>query len=145
MKRTVCLILGLIALLTLSACGEEESVGGDWHVWGLYDFDIVNGETVAIGRVFDEESNLIGYDIYQDGESAPGPIVCELRCSDGGYTHEAMSESYSILVSDRNSDSVEDIGMKLANGDILWYVATLDENGLADYDFTEVEVNDKQE
>ncbi len=117
---------------------SEEEIGGDWHVWGIYDFNQIGDLSIVIDQVNDEKPQHIGYDIYLDGESL-GALLCEIRCFDGGYQPEDMDREDYLLIEDYNGDGQEEIGAPLKNGDIMWYVSEKNEYGDVRFTFKEVQ------
>ncbi len=126
MKRLICLAVALLTVLALSACGEdryqdEEPIGGDWHVWGMYDFMTAGELAIAVGKAYNEEKQQIGYDIYADGESQ-GPLLCSIRCTDGGFAPDELDYSAPLRFEDVNGDGSTDIGAAVKGGDVMWYL-----------------------
>lgn len=124
MKNLCKYLMILCLLLALTACTNstyEEPVGDDWHVWGMYDFVTVGDTTVAIGRAFDDDNRHVGFDIYADGKSQ-GPLLGELRFSDGERTVEDFDLTDWLVLEDRSGDGLVDIGVKASDGAIIWYL-----------------------
>ncbi len=113
-------------------------VGGDWHVWGLYDFAELDGTDIVIDQVNGDDGRHIGYDIYADGESL-GALLCSIRCHDGGFVPEDMDKSDGLVYDDRNGDGKTDIGAPLKSGEILWYAQTESEYGDIEFVFFDVQ------
>ncbi len=141
-KKTLGYIV-MVLRICMTACSNsshnDEDIGGDWHVWGLYSFEKIDDITVAVDQVNDEEGNHIGYDIYMDGDSL-GRLLGELRCTDGGYTPRELKQEDYLVFKDFDGDGKEDVGMPLANGDILWYTQYNDEKIGTGFEFSQVEI-----
>ncbi len=129
MKQPILTILLLCLLVCTVSCQSpvyEEPVGGDWHVWGIYDFVTVDGIGIAVQPITDEGGLFVGYDLYLDGTSL-GAGVGVIRCSDGGFQPGEMDREAFLLFEDYNGDGLTDIGAPLTSGDVLRYLQVQDE------------------
>ncbi len=157
MKKLLSIFLILCMLLLLTACAQKESapdnsssqpsssdtglepIGDDWHTWGMYEFATVGDVKIAIEKAYNDDNQIVGYNIYADGTSR-GELLCEIRCDDVNYLPEEFDCKSPLIFEDYNGDSLTDIGAPLRSGEVIWYTRYgSDTAGFDLYELSDVE------
>ncbi len=141
MKRLFSLLLCVCLSLSFEGCEADmpvEPVGGDWHVWGIYDFRTIGDLKVAVLRKNNEEGLCTGYEVYHDGSSL-GPFIFTIDCADGGYKPGDIDTDASWLMEDHDQDGKTDVGIPIKNGDVMWYLGGESQYGESTFTFDPAE------
>ncbi len=155
MKKILIALLALCMLFALTACavdnnpGDSSSapplssntdpegpIGDDWHVWGMYEFFTVGDVKIATEKVYNDDNQITGYNIYADGKTR-GELLGEIRCTDADCLPEDFDPAATLSFEDYNADGITDIGTPLRTGEVMWYVAGADEYGTVTFSFAE--------
>lgn len=127
MRNMRIIAAGMVLLCCFAACtakeepqpdggggqGAEEEIGGDWTTWRSYSAAYTLAEDVEV--VFSGLDEGEGFGVYEaDSGVRVGSLLLE-----GDTTQDATTGEF--IISDRDGDGINDIGVEMTDGTVLWY------------------------